>query len=60
MMLHNGIIREDGEHVELNAVHKGCPGMLPESLVGLSVDTNSRVMSVHLLGNLIPLGLHFS
>jgi hypothetical protein len=55
-LLFSGVSREDGELVELNAVHDGNSGTHTNALVHLAIHTNPRILCVHLVDN--PVLLH--
>jgi hypothetical protein len=54
-LLFSCISREDGELVELDAVHKRNPGLHSYSLVGFAIDTNPGILRVHLIHDTVPL-----
>jgi hypothetical protein len=60
MLLFSCVSREEGELVELNAVHEKNPGLHTDSLVGLAVDTNPGILGVHLIHNAVPLRLRLT
>jgi hypothetical protein len=60
MLLFSGVSREDGELVELNAVHGRDPGTHANALVCLAVHANLRTLCVHLVDNPIPLRLRLA
>ncbi len=57
MLLFSCVSREDGELVELNAVHEQNPGFHVNALVGLVIHTNPWVLGVHLIHDSVPLHL---
>jgi hypothetical protein len=59
-LLFSGIIREDGEIVELNVVLKRQPGLQVEAFVRLAIHTNPGVLGVHLMYNIVPLRLRLA
>ncbi len=56
-LLLSGVDGEDGQLVELDAVQEGGPGTNSNSLAGDTIHANPGILGVHLLHNLIPLGL---
>jgi hypothetical protein len=56
-LLLSGVHRKNGQLVELDAVQKCWPETDSNSLVGNPIHSDPRVLGVHLLDNLIPLGL---
>ncbi len=54
-LLFSCVSREDGEFVELDAVHKRNPGLHLDSLVGFAVDANPGILHVHLIHDPVPL-----
>ena len=54
-LLLSSVSREDGEHVELNAIHEWDPGFHANPLVGFAVHANPGVLCVHLVYNPVPL-----
>jgi hypothetical protein len=56
MLLFSCVRREDGELVELNAVHEENPGTDANSFDGLAVHSDPRILCVHFIHNPIPLG----
>ncbi len=56
-LLFSCISREDGELVELDAVHERNPGMHAKALVGLAIHANPRILCVHLIHNPVPVSL---
>jgi hypothetical protein len=60
MLLLSGINREDGQLVELGAVHERWPGTNTSALVLTSVHTNPGVLGMHLVDNLVSLSLRIT
>ena len=56
-LLFSCIDGEDGQLVELDAVQEGGPGTDTNSLVGDTAHTNPGIFGVHLLHNLVQMGL---
>ncbi len=56
-LLLSGIYRKDGQLVEIDAVQKRRLGTNARALVGNSVHVDPGVLGVHLMDNLVPLGL---
>ena len=54
-LLFSCVSREDGELVELDAVHERNPGLYTDSLVGFAVDANPGILCVHLIHDSVPL-----
>jgi hypothetical protein len=60
-LLFSCISREEGELVELDAVHERNPGLHTDSLVaGFAVDASPGILRVHFIHNPIPLRLHLA
>ncbi len=53
-LLFSCVSREDGELMELDAVHEQNPGFHANALVGLAIHTKPWVLCVHLIHNSIP------
>ncbi len=60
MLLLSGIHRKDGQLVELDAVQKRWLGTNTNTLVGTSIHANPGVLGVHLVDNLVPMGLRIA
>jgi hypothetical protein len=60
MLLFSWVSREDGELVELDAVHERNPGLYTDSLVGFAVDANLGILCVHLVHDPVPLRLRLA
>jgi hypothetical protein len=56
-LLFSCVSREDGELVELDAVHERNPGLYMDSLVGFAIDANPGILCVHLIHDPVPLRL---
>jgi hypothetical protein len=59
-LLFSCVSREDGELVELDAVHKSNPGLHANSLVGFAIDANPGILCVHLIDDPVPLHSHLA
>ncbi len=60
MLLFSCVSRDDGELVELNAVHEGDLVTDANSFVGLAVHSDPWILCVHLIHDPIPLRLHLA
>jgi hypothetical protein len=52
----SGVYMKDGQLVELDAVQEGWPETSTRALVGTSVNSDPRLLGVHFMDNLVPLG----
>ncbi len=59
-LLFSGVSREDGELVELDAVHERNPGMHVNALVCLAAHADPQILCVHLVDNSVPLRLRLA
>jgi hypothetical protein len=60
MLLFSCVSKDDGELVELDAVHERNPGLYTDSLVGFAIDANLGILCVRLIHNTVPLRLRLA